>query len=161
MHLFVFRIDEHRLAVPASVVREIVAAVAVTALPAAPAGIAGVIDVRGELAPVYDLRVRFGRSARRLRASEHFILAHVGGRLVALRVDRAEEMIDLPDEEISTPSGESAAFAQLSGVARQADGLVLIQDLEAFLSTEDVRALDEALRAAGTAQPSPAEPAAT
>ncbi len=149
MQLFVFLVDDNRLALPAVAVREIIAAVAVTPLPAAPRGIAGMIDVRGELAPVYDLRARFGRSMRRIRASEHFILATVSGRLVAIRADRAIDLLDVPDGDITPPSGDDA-YAHLAGVARLPDGLLLIQDLAAFLSESDERALDDALATART-----------
>lgn len=145
MHLLVFQLDDQRFGLPVSYVREVVAAVSVTALPAAPAVVDGVIDVRGEVVPVYDLRVRFGRERQRVRASEHFILADEGSRMVALRADRVLELVELDEADISAASTDDLLMARLAGVARLPDGLVFVQDLASFLDEAEAATLDHAL----------------
>jgi purine-binding chemotaxis protein CheW len=146
MHLLVFTLDDQRFALPATVVHETVAAVAVTPLPAAPAVVDGVVDVRGELVPVYDLRVRFGRPRRPVRADEHFVIASAGRRTVALRVDRALELVEVSDRDLLPARPDDPRMARVAGIARLPDGLVLVQDLEEFLSDSEAATLDEALR---------------
>jgi purine-binding chemotaxis protein CheW len=146
MHLLVFTLDDQRFALPATVVHETVAAVAVTPLPSAPAVTDGVVDVRGEFVPVYDLRVRFGRPRRPVRADEHFVIASAGRRTVALRADRVLELVEVSGRDLLPASPDDPRLARVAGIARLPDGLVLVQDLEEFLSDSEAATLDEALR---------------
>lgn len=146
MHLLVFTLDDQRYALPVAVVHETIPAVAVTPLPAAPAVVDGVIVVRGTLAPVYDLRVRFGRPGAVVRASEHFVLADAGNRLVALRTDRVLDVVAVDERDVTPASPDDPRLARVAGVARLPDGLVLVQDLAAFLSDAEAATLDRALR---------------
>lgn len=128
--------------------------VASVPVPDAPTVIDGVIDVRGEVVVVLDLRTRFGLPGRPPRPSDHLVLVRTQGRSIALRVDRVLDLVTVPlgafDAGIGSPPG-----TQLRGVARLADGLVLITDVDAFLSADEAADLDEALAeltaAAGTA----------
>lgn len=146
MNLLVFALGDQRFALPVSVVQETVAAVAVTPLPAAPAVVGGVIDVRGDVVPVYDLGVRFGREPRPVRASEHFVLADAGTRLVALRVDRVLEIVDIPVHDVTTTRPDDGRMKHVAGVVRLPDGMALLQDLSAFLSEAEATTLARALR---------------
>jgi len=161
MHLLVFTLDDQRFALPATVVRETVAAVAITPLPAAPAVVDGVVDVRGQIVPVYDLRVRFGRPRRPVRASEHFVIASAGDKTVALRVDRALELVSVVEADLLPAAADDPRFDRVAGIARLQDGLVLVQDLAAFLSDSEAATLDRALtehRRARSADSSPKSP---
>lgn len=145
MHLLVIALDNQRFALNAAVVQETVAAVEVTPLPAAPAVVDGIIDVRGMLVPVYQLRVRFGRPGRPVRASEHFVLASAGKRTVALRVDCALELVHVSEDELQPATENDPKLTHVAGIARLPDGLVLVQDLELFLSDAEEATLDQAL----------------
>ena len=146
--VLVFEVDAQRYALPIADVRELVRAVAITPLPDAPALIEGVVDVRGRILPVLDVRARFGLPARPVDPSDQFIVASAGARGVILRVDRATHLA-LVDEG-ALPSSPAAApeTAYMAGVARLEDGLVLIHDLATFLSTAEGESLDAALRVA-------------
>src|SRR5690606_20940811 len=146
MHLLVFTVDDQRFALPVSSVHETIAAVAVTSLPSAPAVMDGVIDVRGTVIPVYVLRVKFGRDRQPVRAAEHFIIADAGKRQVALRVDRALELVDVAGEHVTMKDADDPRLARVAGIARLPDGLVLLQDLSAFLNDAEDATLDRALR---------------
>lgn len=146
MNLLVFSLGDQRFALPVSVVHETLAAVAITPLPAAPAVVSGVIDVRGEVVPVYDLHVRFGRPPRPVRISEHFVLADAGKRLVALRVDRVLELVEVPAHDVASARPDDSRMKHVAGIVRLPDGLALLQDLSAFLSQAEAESLDLALR---------------
>jgi purine-binding chemotaxis protein CheW len=144
----VFRLEDRQFAVPLTQVREIVPALTHVPLPRAPSVVLGVIDVRGAIVPVLDVRARFGLGERPTDVSDHFIL--VGARPVALRVDRALEILALAPEDISDASVLARGVGLLRGIARLGTGqLVLIQDLDAFLSSDEVLALEAALAEAG------------
>jgi len=145
MHLLLFTLDSRRFALPLDRVREIVHAVEITPLAGAPGVVEGVVDVRGAVAPVLDVRARFRLPARPVRLSDHLVLAEGAGRLVALRVDRAVGMEEVPPEAMTMPGANDPAMAHLAGVVTLDDGMVLVHDLDAFLSQAEADALARAL----------------
>src|SRR5881296_2430916 len=76
--VLVFEVGGQKYALPTADVRELVRAVAITPLPAAPAVIEGVVDVRGRVLPVLDVRARFRLPPKALDPSDHFIVASAG-----------------------------------------------------------------------------------
>ncbi len=108
----------------------------------APDLVEGVINVRGAVVAVIDLRVRLGLRRRPPILSDHLVLVRVGTRVMALRVDRAVDLISVADDSIH---GGSDVGNHLAGVAVLPDGLLLIQNLDSFLSAEEGAALDAAL----------------
>ncbi|HEX3159713.1 MAG TPA: chemotaxis protein CheW [Gemmatimonadaceae bacterium] len=145
MHLLLFTLDSHRFALPLDRVREIVHAVEITPLAGAPGVVEGVVDVRGAVVPVLDVRARFRLPARPVRLSDHLVLAEGAGRLVALRVDRAVGTDEVPPEAVTMPGANDPAMAHLAGVVTLDDGMVLVHDLDAFLSQAEADALARAL----------------
>jgi purine-binding chemotaxis protein CheW len=143
LELLVFELAAVRYAIPLTSVREVVRAVLVTPLPEAPPVIEGVIDVRGELVPVLDLRLRFGHSARALDPDDRLIVAWTGDRLVSMRCERTEWIETVPGDAVSEPP--YGRDGRISGIAQLPDGVVLIQDLAAFLDEAESVALDSAL----------------
>lgn len=143
--LLVFTLDHQRFGLPLAQVRETVRAVAITPLAGAPGVVEGVVDVHGTVVPVLDLRARFRLPPRPVSPDEHLVLAVAGARPVALRVDQATAVVTLPDEAIAAAAPDDPATRHLAGIGRLADGLLLIGDLEAFLSQGEAEALERAL----------------
>lgn len=143
--LLVFSLDQLRLALPLTQVRETVRAVAITPLAGAPGVVEGVVNVRGAVVPALDLRARFHLPPRPVALSDHMIVASAGARQVILRVDRTLEVLTVAEDEVTPLAREGAAFAHLAGVARLPDGMVFLHDLEAFLSQGEEEALAAAL----------------
>jgi len=149
LQLLVFELGGGRYALDLSAVREVVRAVLISPLPDAPAVIEGVISVRGQLAAVYDLRARFGLPSAALSPEERMVIAWTGSRLVAFRCDRADRVEEVPQSRLAEASRVEGASRHVAGVARLEDGLVVIQDLTAFLDDDEVARLDSALAAHG------------
>jgi purine-binding chemotaxis protein CheW len=145
--VLVFEVGGQTYGLPTADVRELVRAVAITPLPGAPGVIEGVVNVRGCVLPVLDVRARFRLPPKALDPSDHFIVASAGPRGVILRVDRATHLALVDEGSVQAPETLGPAAAYVSGVARLEDGLVLIHDLTSFLSAAESEALDEALRA--------------
>ncbi len=120
-------------------------AVAITPLPDAPALVEGVVNVRGRILPVLDVRARFRLPARPLDPSDHFIVASAGARGVILRVDRATHLAFV-DEDAARPAGDPGATYG-AGVALLDDGTLLVHDVGAFLSEAESLGLDAAMEA--------------
>ena len=143
--LVVFRLDDHRYALPLAVVDRIVRAVAVTPLPDAPAIVAGIINVHGRVVPVLNVRRRFLLPEREIGPADWFLLARVSERTVALVIDESEGLLDRPDAGVASALDVQSARETFPGVIGLDDGLVLIHDLEKFLTSDEVRALDRAV----------------
>jgi len=148
--ILLFTLEEQRYALPLEDVRELVRAVRITPLPRAPAVVEGLFNLRGELIPVLDMRRRFRLPERRLRPSDHFIIAQAGPRPVALRVDRAEGLLPLDAQLLDATPRELPGVGYVAGVLKLPDGLVLLHDLRTFLSAAEALELDTALEHDGS-----------
>jgi len=141
VEVLVFQLSGQRYGVCVADVRELLRAVTFAPLPKAPAFVEGVINRRGALVPVLDIRTRFRLPARAPAVSDHLVVAAAGDRLVALRVDRAVDLIPVDPELIESPSRVVPGTAFVAGVAKLPDGLVLIHDVHTFLSQAEADAL--------------------
>jgi purine-binding chemotaxis protein CheW len=145
MRLLLFSVDSIRGAVRVADVVEVVRAVAVMPLPGSPAVVEGVIDLRGSVVPVFDLRRRFGRAPRDVDPADVFVIVRASDRVAALHADAVSDLADVDDRAVADPRAQTAAGDFISGVAMLPDGLALISDIERFLSHSEAVALDDAL----------------
>ena len=145
IQLVVFRLDEQRYALPLATVERVVRAVEITSLPGAPAIVLGMIDVEGRVLPVLNMRRRFRLPEREVGPADHFLIARTARRAVALVIDEAHD-VAYHDQSAVTDSDQIIPdLAQFPGVAKADDGLVLIHDLDKFLSLDEARTLDGAI----------------
>lgn len=147
--VLLFTLEGQRYALPLEEVRELVRAVRLTPLPRAPAVVEGLVDLRGELLPVLDLRRRFRLPARPLSSADHLVVAQAGRRSIALRVDRAEGLLALEPGMLDTSPQELPGVGYVAGALKLPDGLVLLHDLRTFLSEAESLELEEALAKEG------------
>jgi len=146
MMLLVFTLDDWRCALELSTVERAYRAVAVTPLPDAPDIVLGVINVRGAILPVVNIRRRFRLAEKELTPNDKFIVAHAADRLLVLVVDTVSGVIECPARDMTSASAILPGMAYVEGMARLKDGMVLIHDLARFLSLEEKTALEQALR---------------
>lgn len=143
--IVLFSLEEPRYALYLSEVVKVERAVEITHLPKAPQVVSGVINFHGEIIPVIDIRKLFRLPQRDIRLEDQFIIARTSQRLVVLVVDSVNGVYDLEHHQAMDP-GESLPFTEyLSGIATVERDIVLITDLEKFLSLEEERVLDVAL----------------
>lgn len=140
-----FNIAGHRAAIRTIDVIEIVRAVLPTRVERGPAVLEGVINLRGQLAPVFSLAERLGFASRALAPSDHFVVARAGRRLVALRAEGQVELLQVADDAVERTETVLTTGAPVAGLARLADGVLLVCDLPAFLSEAEGTAIDTAL----------------
>lgn len=143
----VFQVADRRLGITGTLVREIIRAVAIAALPKAPPIVEGVINLRGVLVPVLDVRQRFALPPAPLVPEQHFLIAQLRDRLVALRVDRALDVVAVDETAIESAATVAPGGEYVAGVAKLPDGLLVIHDLERFLSLDESRQVDAAVSA--------------
>ncbi len=145
--LLLFEVAGVRYALPSRDVRELVRAVTIVPLPKAPPIVEGVINVRGAIVPVLDLRSRFRLPMKPLVHSDHLILAWAGPRLVAIRADRVLGLSQLAPGACAAAQAIAPSAEYVVGVAKLGDGLALIHDLATFLAAAESAAIEDALGA--------------
>lgn len=148
--LVVFTLDEQRYGLPLSSVERAARIVAITPLPDAPAIVLGVINVHGRLVAVVDLRRRFGLLQRALALTDQIIVAQTKSRPVALIADAVLGVLACSEQQVVGTGDILAGIEYLEGVVKCDDGLILIHDLDTFLSLDEARSLDAAMTRDGS-----------
>jgi purine-binding chemotaxis protein CheW len=144
--LVVFQLGSELYGVEIARVHEIIRLQPVTRVPRAPAFVEGVINLRGKVIPVIDLRRRFGLpSADHTRASR-IVVVEIGDQVVGIVVDGVSEVLRVKTSIIEPPSpvvtGVDSEY--LHGIARLTDRLVILLDLDRVLERDERRALETA-----------------
>lgn len=131
--LITFQIGEQLLAVDIMAVREIRAWAPATPLPNAAACMKGVVNLRGIVLPVFDLRQRMGWGVTDPSGRHVIIVVQTGVQLIGLIVDTVNDIVSLPKADIQ-PVPESSRHEDgfLSGLAHHGDRMVLILSLDAL-----------------------------
>jgi purine-binding chemotaxis protein CheW len=141
--ILAFEVGGRVFALPVSRVVTLIRAVAIDPVPGAPPIIEGLINVRGQIVAVLDVRARFGLPARAVATTDHLILASLGSRTVALRVDRVVDLVRLDADRVEEIGNVLPGIRDLSAVASLPEGLLMIQDIRALLAdAESSGALD-------------------
>jgi purine-binding chemotaxis protein CheW len=143
--MVVFILDEQRYGLPLSAVARAIRAVEVTPLPKAPDIVLGVVSVAGQVIPVFNIRKRFRLLEREVGLNDQLIIARTSRRAVALLVDSVTGVMNLSRREIVSPEDIVPRTQYIEGVVKLEHGLVLIHDLDKFLSLDEERHLDRAL----------------
>ncbi|HHW12416.1 MAG TPA: chemotaxis protein CheW [Firmicutes bacterium] len=145
--LIIFKLGEEEFGVDILQVREIEKLdQGITRVPKAPPFVEGVINLRGEIIPIVDLRVRFGLTLPELGLDSRVIIVEVGEALVGMLVDAVVEVLRIPVSAIEPPppitKGVDSYY--LAGVAKLEDRLIVLLNLERTLSPEEEKQLSEA-----------------
>ncbi len=142
--LVVFALGERRYGLPLSAVDRVVRAVDLTSLPKAPDIVMGVVNVQGLIIPVINIRRRFRLSEREIALTDQMVIAKTTRRPIALLVDAVVGVLDFSEQEVVLAEDVLPDLQYLEGLLRLEDGLILIHDLERFLSLDEETALDRA-----------------
>lgn len=122
--ILVFEVGGRRYGLPAAEIRELLRAVTILPLPLAPAGVVGVINLRGTVVPVMDLRARLGLPPKPLEPADHLVIIGADERPVALLIDRILELVPLEVTDLAAGEDEDG----LGEVAQQSEGLLPLLD---------------------------------
>ena len=141
----VFQVEARRFGLPLAVVERVVRAVELTDLPNAPDIVLGVINVQGRIIPVVDLRRRLRLPPRANILADQLLIARTEARPLALMVDGVATVAEYDPTDFTEAAAVAPGLDYLAGLVRLPDGILLVHDLEQFLSLQEARALDEAL----------------
>lgn len=130
----VFRLHAREYALPISQTVEVLRMVALTPLPEAPEWLPGLINLRGRVIPVMDLRMRLGFRPQFPDQNTAILVAHVDGHILGLIADAVVEILTLPPESLAPPNMLSSATQIVASIARVDDRLIVILDLQTLCS---------------------------
>jgi purine-binding chemotaxis protein CheW len=148
--LLVFALEGQRYGLALASVETVFHAVELTPLPQAPEIVLGIVNVRGRVIPVVDIRKRFGMPARELLLEDRLIIAVTPARSIAILADRVDGVMEIDEQEIVKAARILEGPLHVEGVVKLTDGLLLIHDLAGFLSLDEERAVSRALRENGS-----------
>ena len=135
----VFGLGGECFALHAEVVDRVVRAVEVTPVPEPPPFFTGVLDLHGDLLPVFDVRSRFGLEARETRLSDRFVVVKAGNRRLVVPVDEVVGVFAPEPGEVA-PAAQIHSGLGIEGAYRREDGVVLVWDISRFLALPAVPA---------------------
>jgi purine-binding chemotaxis protein CheW len=118
-------------------------------LPKAPACVKGIINLRGDVIPIVDLRERFGLQSIEDTAMTRVIVAEVEGRPVGMVVDSASQVVRVPADQFDSPPPMMGMAARgfITGVGKMDGKLIITIDMDRILSTEEMSQIAGSLEA--------------
>ncbi len=141
-----FQLGSEEYGVDISQVQEIIRMVEITHVPRAPRFMEGVINLRGQLIPIIDLRTRFGMSRIDPTKSTRIIVTEIGSKRVGMVVDSVSEVLNIPIENVEDAPEMIAGVGTeyIQGVGKLNDRLIIMLDLTMVISGEEKQQLEQA-----------------
>lgn len=130
-HQFVvLRLGDREYGLPAGAVVQVLRMVAIRPVPEAPAWISGVINLRGRMTPMMDLRTRLGLPAETPGLSAHIVILRSNDATLGLVVDAVLEVLELEEDAVEPPGEAAGRSGVISAVARFNDRLILVLEVD-------------------------------
>lgn len=139
MKVIVFQLKDKEYAIPVQQVIAFEKMLPITRVPHTPEYMKGVINLRGLIIPIIDLRVRFGLEEQEESSSTRIIIVSLNGMEVGLVVDAANDVTDIPQDSVE-PQPEVVGAVKtefISGVAKIGNRLLILLNLEKVLNPND------------------------
>ncbi|HEB30967.1 MAG TPA: chemotaxis protein CheW [Spirochaetes bacterium] len=134
-----FNIGEEDYGVNIQTVKEVIRKREITRLPKAPAFVKGVINLRGDIIPIIDLRERFGMEQRESTDMTRVIVAEVDGRPIGMVVDSVSHVIRIAQDQIEPPPEMVGGISEeyLKGVGKVGEQLIVLLNIDRILSATE------------------------
>jgi purine-binding chemotaxis protein CheW len=145
--VLVFVLGQEEYAVDILKVQEIRGYEKVTPIPSAPAYLKGVVNLRGVIVPVVDLRVRFGMADPRYDGTTVVIMLRIAGRMIGAVVDGVSDVVRLAASEVSAAPdmGGTVDASFIAALGTQGGRMILLLDIEKLLSSGELNLLQRAV----------------
>ncbi|MBI5655733.1 MAG: chemotaxis protein CheW [Geobacter sp.] len=138
-----FRLGEDLYAIDIMRIKEIIRPLKLTSLPKFPAFMEGIINLRGTVIPVVDLRRRFDLPDVEDTSSTRLLIVSLAGQVLALVVDEVTEVVTVPVKDIKPPPhlGEGIDAEYLIGVCLVKQDLIMLLNIDSLLSSQEAHEL--------------------
>jgi purine-binding chemotaxis protein CheW len=136
LHIVGFQVGRETYGVPITSLHEIVRVPEITVVPDAPMYVEGVINLRGKIVSVIDLRKRFGEKAVSAGRRNRILVVEYGGRLSGLIVDSASEVLKIPAGDVEPASAvfQEGGLNCVTGLGKYNGRLIVLLDMEKLLA---------------------------
>jgi purine-binding chemotaxis protein CheW len=134
-----FRLGKEKYGVNVMQVQEVLRVTEIAPVPGAPDYVLGIINLRGNVVTVVDTRKRFGLPVKDIDDSSRIVIIEVNGNVIGMLVDSVADVADLYKSDIeSAPNvGTEESAKYIQGVASRDGELLIVDDLNRFLSEEE------------------------
>ena len=155
LHIVGFQVGRETYGVPITSLHEIVRVPDITAVPDAPDYLEGVINLRGKIVSVMDLRKRFGDKQATVRKNNRILVVEHAGRLAGLIVDSASEVLKIPADAVEAPPAvfQEGGLNCVTGLAKVAGRLVVLLDMSKLLAPASLQVAAESAEKKPAAKP--------
>jgi|SRR5579862_2016537 len=136
LHIVGFQVGRETYGVPITSLHEIVRVPEITAVPDAPDYLEGVINLRGKIVSVMDLRKRFGDKAATVKKNNRILVVEHAGRLAGLIVDSASEVLKIPSDAVEAAPAvfQDGGLNCVTGLGKVNGRLVVLLDMNKLLA---------------------------
>ena len=143
----IFRIKDEEYGIAIRNVMEINGIQNITELPDTPHYVKGVINLRGKVIPVIDVRLRFGMEARDYDERTCIIVVSIREMQVGLVVDSVSEVLDIPDDKVEPPpkSQKGAGSRYILGLGKVEESVKILLNIQKLLFDEELEQITEAM----------------
>lgn len=143
LQLVTFKIADEEFGVEILAVQEIIRIMQITTVPRAPAFIEGVINLRGKVIPVIDMRKRFGLPVVERDSQTRIIVMEFNQKIVGFLVDAVSEVLRIPADTVEAPPPVVAGIGSeyIKGVGKLNDRLLILMDLDSLLGKTDLTSI--------------------
>jgi purine-binding chemotaxis protein CheW len=136
LHIVGFQVGRETYGVPITSLHEIVRVPEITAVPDAPEYLEGVINLRGKIVSVMDLRKRFGEKHAALKKQNRILVVEHAGRLAGLIVDSASEVLKIPADDVEPAPAvfQEGGLNCVTGLGKVNGRLVVLLEMSKLLA---------------------------
>jgi purine-binding chemotaxis protein CheW len=145
VQLVVLRLGNEEFGIPVQFVTSIIRMQPVTRIPRAPHFLEGVINLRGQITAIVDLRKRFGLETKAADSATRIVVLTVEDIVVGLVVDAVYEVLRIPNSEIGPPPSvltSSGEAHYVQGVGKVEDRLIIIMDVRSLLTKKEIETVE-------------------
>lgn len=151
LQLVAFRLEAEEYAIPIEMVESIIKLGPLTGVPGSPSYVRGVMNLRGRIMSVIDLRKRFGMPAEEDQPDGRILVVQYGETTIGLLVDSVSEVFNLDEMEFQPPPPElgNGAVGGVDGIVHAGDRLIVLLNVESILrSSADIESMSDLAAAA-------------
>ena len=143
MHIVIFTIAEKEYGIDIKQVRQVTRTQEVIPIPDAADFVEGVINLRGKVIPLVNLRKKFGLEKEEAKSANRIIITDINKHGIGILVDRVVDVLVVDEGSVTTPDEVLKDAQYLTGVAKVGNRLILMIDIHKVLTSEDQNGIDK------------------
>jgi purine-binding chemotaxis protein CheW len=142
-----FSLDKETYGIEIKYVTEIIGIQAITEIPEMPEYVKGIINLRGKIIPVMDVRLRFKKEPREYNDRTCVVVIDINDISIGLIVDSVSEVLSIPEQDIVNPPKMNKSFENryIKSIGKVGNDVKLLLDCEKLLTEDELECLSEAL----------------